>query len=773
MISGYLAYWIASAVLFLALSVSAHAQQLSPLKLENITYMSSQTIRDFVDQHLGDPDLWPYILELNQIASPAELHDGLTLGLPVAQVRAADTALLEALTSIQTATAEGAQVFAPEQISGAIENHEDALVSRDTHAWSQVVKQSNVATLLALEALEIALKQRDRSAEAVVSDVQGSVQGRSPAEPSWSGRGRNDILVEYERVRTLSASTTQITFRDLSRLRLNANSNATIQRMRSDPLTGDEVTKVSLVNGDFYALLNQLSEKNAFEIDVPGVQTKTESGDFWVKNDPSGARFVNYDQAQLEVTRGGTSVMLGENEGVVLDSTGAQTAQVLDSPQLTVPAADATLYGAQATFEWTGPEKAAGYWLEVARDAGFNAMQISEWGITQALYAAQDLPPGRYFWRVAALDQLGLPGPWTKPGGFTLRLDNTPPFLTLFAPGDGELTQSAQIDLFGASEDDAEIRLNGQLLDLATDGSFQMQLTLTPGENLLNLQAIDPPGNITDLSQTVIYRPKEAVDIRFDPAHPRSNGALSTRSDVLSVRASTTAAPDAPVVVRNRAGDVVVQTLTDATGGFSVSVPVTDRVTPYSVEILGPTGTIEGRAVLEALRDEVPPAVMLDQPLPRATDVPDVVLSGDAGDAIALTLNGAAVPLANGRFTISLTLARDVNSFDLVASDAVGNLTASRLQTVYDIDPPVISSASVTRPEGADGPITIKVAVTDSSGLRRSATYLLSIAGLETDGFLRCDTALGLCSATLPPAAGALHLIEVAVDDYAGNTAFK
>ena len=113
MISGYLAYWIASAVLFLALSVSAHAQQLSPLKLENITYMSSQTIRDFVDQHLGDPDLWPYILELNQIASPAELHDGLTLGLPVAQVRAADTALLEALTSIQTATAEGAQVFAP------------------------------------------------------------------------------------------------------------------------------------------------------------------------------------------------------------------------------------------------------------------------------------------------------------------------------------------------------------------------------------------------------------------------------------------------------------------------------------------------------------------------------------------------------------------------------------------------------------------------------------------------------------------------------------
>ena len=121
-----------------------------------------------------------------------------------------------------------------------------------------MIDLSDIASLLAQEALEIAIAQRDRSAEAVVSDVQGEVQGRAPAEPSWSGRNLDDILVEFERVRTLSSSTTQITFRDLSRLRLNANSNATIQRMRSDPLTGDEVTKVSLVNGDFYALLNQL-----------------------------------------------------------------------------------------------------------------------------------------------------------------------------------------------------------------------------------------------------------------------------------------------------------------------------------------------------------------------------------------------------------------------------------------------------------------------------------------------------------------------------------
>lgn len=176
------------------------------------------------------------------------------------------------------------------------------------------------------------MRECNRSAEAVVSDVQGKVEGRAPVEPKWSDRTPDDILVEFERVRTLSASATQITFRDLSRLRLNANSNATIQRMRSDPLTGGEVTKVSLANGDFYALLNQLSDKSTFEIDVPGVETTTNSANFWIKNDDSGARFVNCDAEDLEIERNGEPITVGENDGVVLsDATTAQT-EALTAP---------------------------------------------------------------------------------------------------------------------------------------------------------------------------------------------------------------------------------------------------------------------------------------------------------------------------------------------------------------------------------------------------------------------------------------------------------
>ena len=59
----------------------------------------------------------------------------------------------------------------------------------------------------------------------------------------------------------------------------------------------------------------------------------------------------------------------------------------------------------------------------------------------------------------------------------------------------------------------------------------------------------------------------------------------------------------------------------------------------------------------------------------------------------------------------------------------------------------------------------------DASGLRQAAPFVLTIGGVERRGFLRCDGAAGTCRETLPPEPGALALVEVTVEDYAGNAA--
>jgi len=743
----------------------------APLKV--VRYEDTDTIRGFVGKHLHDPDLWPVILALNNIPSPAELRPGMNLHLPVRQVMAADNALLTSLNAIQAATAEGARIFAPTEIGKAVENRDTAITQRTGGEWRQVVSFAGIATGFAHRALDISIAQRDISAEAVVSDVQGSVEGRAPAEPSWTDRDLNDVLVEFERMRTLSGSTTQITFRDQSRLRLNPNSNATIQRMRSDPLTGGEVTKVSLVNGDFYALLNQLSEKTSFEIDVPGIKTTTNSADFWIKNDPTGARFVNYDAAQLEIISGNETISLGENEGVVMNGQTAERAEILTSPVPTAPDLGAVLYSEVAPLQWQKFSGAEAYWIEIASDPGFNQMHVSEWGVRGTSFAASGLAPARYHWRVAALDKLGLPGEWSTPQDFTLRADNTPPYLTLLSPAPDTIVKQPSVNVFGATEGGATLDLNGAPLVIADDGSFERRVELHLGDNDITVLARDPAGNQSTRRLNVVYRPAATVDIVLSDQIPRVGAALATRSDKLSVQGVTNANLGSAVVVRAADGAELVRSLVGEEGQVQFVVPASLEPLGYSIEILAPGGAIEGLSTFTTIQDQDPPAIMLDLPPPRVTGDLVIQLAGSASDAVTLEMNGAQAQLVEGRFDLNLTLNQGENQFDLVASDATGNVSLTHLEILLDVDPPEILRADLRRPKGVGGPIELEVEATDASGLRQAAPFVMSVGGVERDGFLRCDAASRLCRASLPPEPGELELIELIIEDYAGNTAFQ
>ncbi|MGD9861853.1 MAG: FecR domain-containing protein [Pseudodonghicola sp.] len=766
---------LAAVAACLALVAGPGAAEVDPLDAppERVRFTEADTLRGIVGKYLNDPDLWPVVLALNNIASPADLLPGTELALPVRQVTAADHALLASLQAIQKANAEGARIFAPVQIGQAIESRDSAISRREQGEWRQVVSFAGVASDFAREALEISIAQRDRAAEAVVSDVQGSVEGRAPAEPAWSDRTLNDILVEFEKLRTLSNSTTQVTFRDLSRLRLNPNSNATIQRMRSDPLTGGEVTKVSLAEGDFYALLNQLSGKSAFEIEVPGIETTTNSADFWIKNDRSGARFVNYDSPGLEIARGGETIRVGENEGVVLTAAGAQRAQVLDSPLPVGPAPGTILYTTTAPLAWQALEGAQAYWLEVAADPGFNQMKLSEWGIHDPAFTATGLDPGRYHWRVAGLDALGLPGAWSTPRDFALRIDTTPPFLALLSPADASILTAPEVEILGASEIEARVVLNGAPLVVAADGSFLSTLALQPGPNRIEVAARDPAGNESSRSLTVVYRPVAAVRIALSDTIPRVGAALAARADELTVSGTATAQPGAAVVVRDEAGAEVLRTRVGTAGALNFTVPVEAAERRYGIEVLAPGGEVEGRLDFAALGDRLAPQIALDAPPPRATGDDRLQLSGSAGDAVRLQLNGEEVALNTGRFAVTRDLLPGENAFDLVASDAVGNVGLTRISTLLDIDPPQILRVDLARHQGADGPIELSVEAQDVSGLRQAAPFTLSIGGEEVHGFLRCDSTAGLCRTSLPPRPGALELIELVIEDYAGNAAFE
>ena len=143
------------------------------------------------------------------------------------------------------------------------------------------------------------------------------------------------------------------------------------------------------------------------------------------------------------------------------------------------------------------------------------------------------------------------------------------------------------------------------------------------------------------------------------------------------------------------------------------------------------------------------------------------------GDAVSATLNGAPMEIFDGFFVMQVTLQPGRNVFEFRAEDAAGNAGVLVVETVLDLDPPEIVEARMTRPGGEGGPIEIVVEARDASGLRQAAPYLVEVGDEEFEGYLRCDSAGGICRASLPAASGDMTLVEVIVQDYAGNEAIR
>ena len=188
------------------------------------------------EKFLNDPDLWPIILRLNGFDDITQIAAGQELLLPGSQVRLAATALEASLTEIQKANEAGAQLFAPILIKAAIDFRDQAMTESKNGIFQQSIALSAKSISSAGEARTTSEAKRDVEAEARLSDRQGWVEGQKTSENSWSERDLDAVLNEQEKLRTLSASTAQVVFRDASRLQLNANSQAVIQRMRDDPL---------------------------------------------------------------------------------------------------------------------------------------------------------------------------------------------------------------------------------------------------------------------------------------------------------------------------------------------------------------------------------------------------------------------------------------------------------------------------------------------------------------------------------------------------------
>ncbi len=729
-----------------------------------------QGVREIARDYLGDPELWKEILENNGLTSPVQIQPGMSLHIPSRQVVEANRTIDTLQEKVNEAIRLSARVFAEGEISRAVTLRDQALAKRRARDWESALGLAREALALAEEAIKVCRDKIDQKAEARLVDVAGSVQVRPPSNPLWKGITLFSTLTEGDRIRTLANSSAEVQFRDESRLRLDENSQVLIQRMRSNLLENREQASVSVLEGDVFALLGDNQKRNAFDLEVPGVDLKGSSRNFYVNRAKDGTRFANYE-GELEVDGGEAgNVTLQSNEGVALGQDGlSEVKKLLPTPRLLAPAVGSNLYQSEVTFTWEVVKGATNYWFELSPDRAFTTTLVSVKRVTSPNFTATGLTEGSYFWRVSAVDKDDFPGPRSEPFEVKLLRDTTPPYVLLRTPEAGAVLLQPKVTLEGVVELGGVVRIEGQPVKVSEEGDFRLELSLKPGDNAIKVEAQDPAGNVTEVVRQVRYRVPEAVTMTLSAAIPRdSDKALLTPGERLLLSGS--AQGGAEVVVL-RGEQAVARTLADDKGAFDLLVTLLKGEETFTVRITSVAGETQ-RFPVTVRQDSIAPSLQLEA-LPERTAEEQLVLRGSVDENAQLTLNEGPVTVNKGKFSHTLTLRPGINRLELLARDRVGNTSVTRRTLLLDRSAPQLLRKRVERKvvEGRNL-IEIEIGVGDASPLRATAPFTLKAGDFSYTGMLKLIAARGeyVGSVYLPVGNGErAELIDVTLTDQLGN----
>ncbi len=772
-----------STLAVLALVGSVYAQgQKGPLQTFDLSdgeeyvivrYGPDTNLRSVAQEYLGDPDLWPIILRLNGFSDITEIEQDQELRLPANQLQAAISGLDTSLANIQAANEAGAQLFAPILIGRAISLRDDAVKEKQAGAYRESISLSTRSIDRAQSAQARSDELRDVEAEARLSDRHGRVEGQKTTENSWSDRALNAVLKEQEKLRTLSESTAQVVFRDASRLRLNPNSQAVIQRMRVDPLKKREEAQISLIEGDFYALLATESQRNRLEVSLPNADATIDSGSFWVSQDADAAKFSNYDTKPVSITARGETMVLGRNEGALVPTGEApqEKVSVHDRIALDYPQDNAQLFGERVSLGWESGNDASQYWLEIALDARFDRMAESLWGVEDNRVEGLAIDPGVYFWRVAAIDAFGLPGQMSTVRRFEIRDDTTPPFLKILAPEPNVILRRAEVDVTGETEPDSTLTVNGEAAEIGPNGGFSHTVVAVDGANTVQVLARDSAGNKTLREVAFRYDKDERQRIAWNETLIRDDaGRFLSPGDTLTV--SGMAAADAKIAVRDATGALRSETYSEPTGAFLINIPLLGEQELLTVQITEESGhayeeTIEALAITSA------PKISYAVPWPAVTAHPQLEIEITSDQPAEVTVNGMAPKVVDGRMLAGVTLEQGPNLIETVATNDVGLVSIDKRTVIYDSERPVVTSQDMTLEQSGNAAmLSLDIGARDATGVAKTSRYRIHIAGQDIEGVLRYNKARRAYSGRVEVPQQATDVpitVEIEIADVAGN----
>lgn len=350
--------------------------------------------------------------------------------------------------------------------------------------------------------------------------LEGNVKVKTVGTFEWVNADRAMVLRKSDLVRTGPGSAAEITFFDGTLVHVRPDSLITIEETSEDPSTKRRKVAWHISSGEVqFNAPRPGTGGSEREISTPTLRTTTrEAAAGGVAVQESGESNVKLYSGTAKVeTKTGETLQLEANTQLKVDAAGKSTPAHALPP---VPALLAPQHQTEITYQdparattllvWKPVPGATGYHVMLDYNAYFNRPLVDRTGIVEPSVEVRGLDVGKYYWRVAAVDKDGVEGSFSDFARFAVnrpqgggRGTGDPPAIIIESI---EVRQNI-LQVRGRTEPGATLTVNGQRVDVASDGVFNEFIQLPAekaGRQLVVFRSVGINGGVAEVKRPVM-----------------------------------------------------------------------------------------------------------------------------------------------------------------------------------------------------------------------------------------------------------------------------
>ncbi len=352
--------------------------------------------------------------------------------------------------------------------------------------------------------------------EAHFVNIDGTVRVKKGQSLEWIRADYNTGLEKGDFVQTGSDGVARIIFSDGTNYVLKPDSLIVVEEALEDPVTKATRVAVQVTSGAVDLSTGKFGTAGSTsKVALSGaVANLAEDTRATVLEDPKNDRHkLTVEVGQADVTRGSTTVRLGQNDAVAFtaETPGLIREKVIAPPSLlTPPNMDLAVSKDPKTtpvdFTWGDVPGAAAYRLQVSPSGMFSNLVVDRKIPGKTSAQVLGLDEGTYYWIVKSIDGKGVESQPSLANRFNLVQEveaGTKAFL--------EVTRIVQhgrvLEVMGRTEPGSTVIINNeQVFSIAADGTFRHFTSPLPksGSNLITITAQNRKGDTNSIRKSIV-----------------------------------------------------------------------------------------------------------------------------------------------------------------------------------------------------------------------------------------------------------------------------